>query len=114
MRGIVLAVVAILIGLADPAWAQNAAESDRSISEALPLFGKNHCEAFRDPAEQLFCGDPELNAASTRLNSATQDRLNRLANRRLAIAENVEWIRDRDSSCGIFRKENGRGQGIRS
>jgi uncharacterized protein YecT (DUF1311 family) len=114
MRGIVLAVVATMIGLADPAWAQNAAESDRSISEALPLFGKNHCEAFRDPAEQLFCGDPELNAASTRLNSAIQDRLNRLANRRLAIAENVEWIRDRNSSCGIFGKESVRDQDIQS
>jgi uncharacterized protein YecT (DUF1311 family) len=114
MRGIVLAVVAILIGLADPAWAQNAAESDRSISEALPLFGGNHCEAFRDPAEQLFCGDRELNAASTRLNSAIQDRLNRLANRRLAIAENAEWIKDRNSSCGIFGKESVRNQDIPS
>ena len=102
----VLAVVAIQIGLAHPAHAEGTADSDRSISELLPLFGMNHCEAFRDPAEQLFCGDPELNAAAAKLNDAIQDRLNRLANRRLAIEENAEWIRDRNSSCGIFGKQS--------
>jgi uncharacterized protein YecT (DUF1311 family) len=109
MRGILLAIVAIQIGLAHPAWAQNAGDSDRSISETLPLFGKNHCEAFNDPADQLFCGDPELNAAAARLNGAIQERLNRIPNRRLAIEENAEWIKDRNSSCGIFG-----GQGISS
>jgi uncharacterized protein YecT (DUF1311 family) len=109
MRGILLAIVAIQIGLAHPAWAQNAGDSDRSISETLPLFGKNHCEAFNDPADQLFCGDPELNAAAARLNGAIQERLNRIPNRRLAIEENAEWIKDRNSSCGIFG-----GQGIPS
>jgi uncharacterized protein YecT (DUF1311 family) len=109
MRGILLAIVAIQIGLAHPAWAQNAGDSDRSISETLPLFGKNHCEAFKDPADQLFCGDPELNAAAARLNGAIQERLNRIPNRRLAIEENAEWIKDRNSSCGIFG-----GQGISS
>jgi uncharacterized protein YecT (DUF1311 family) len=102
MRGMLLVVVAIQIGLAHPAWAQNAGDSDRSIGEALALFGKNHCEDLRDPAEQLFCGDPELNAAAPRLSSAIQDRLNRLPDRRLAIEENAEWIRDRNSSCGIL------------
>ena len=106
MRGIVLAVVAIQIGLAHPAYAEGTADSDRSISEALPLFGRNHCEVFRDPAEQLFCGDPDLNAASAKLNVAIQDRLNRLANRRLAIEENAEWIRNCNSSCGIFGKQS--------
>jgi uncharacterized protein YecT (DUF1311 family) len=57
---------------------------------------------FKDAAEQLFCGDPELAAAAAQLGVAIQDRLNRLANRRLAIEENAEWIRNRNSSCGIF------------
>jgi uncharacterized protein YecT (DUF1311 family) len=90
------------IGLAHLVHAQSPAHSDRPISEALPLFGKNHCEMFKDAAEQLFCGDPELAAASAKLSVAIQDRLNRLANRRLAIEENAEWIRNRNSSCGIF------------
>ena len=106
MRGIVLAVVAIQIGLSHPAWADNAGASGRPISEALPLFEKNNCGAIRDPAELLFCGDPELNAASAKLNSAIQNRLNRLANRRIAIAENAEWIRERNSSCGVFGQES--------
>jgi uncharacterized protein YecT (DUF1311 family) len=114
MRGIVLAVVAIQICLAHPARAEDSADPDRSISEALPLFGKNRCEDIRDPADQLFCGDPGLNAAATRLSSAIEDRLNRLPNRRLAIEENAEWIRDRNSSCGIFGKENVRYQDIQS
>jgi uncharacterized protein YecT (DUF1311 family) len=106
MRTIVLAVVAILIGAGHPAHAEDSPASDRPIGEALPLFQSNHCGAFRDPAEQIFCGDPELNATSARLNGAIQDRLNRLANRRLAIAENAEWIRDRNSSCGLFGMES--------
>src|SRR3984893_4011513 len=105
MRGIVLAVVAIQIGLAHPAWAQGTADADRSISEALPLFGKNRCQEIKDPADQLFCGDPDLYAAAARLGSAIQDRLNRLPNRRLAIEENAEWIKDRNSSCGIFARQ---------
>jgi len=106
MRGIVLAVVAVQIGLAHPAHAEAPADSGRPISEALPLFDNNHCAAFRDPAEQIFCGDPELSAISPKLNAAIQDRLNRLANRSLAIEENAEWIRNRNSSCGIFGKES--------
>jgi uncharacterized protein YecT (DUF1311 family) len=103
MRAIVLAVVAIQIGLASPARAEDPAEADQAISQSLPLFERNHCRIFRELAEQLFCGDPDLNAASARLNSAIQERLDRLANRRLAIEENAEWIRDRNSSCGIFK-----------
>ena len=103
MRAIVLAVVAIQIGLAYPALAEEAAGADQAISQSLPLFERNHCGIFRDLAEQLFCGDHELNAISMRLNSAIQERLDRLANRRLAIEENAEWIRDRNSSCGIFK-----------
>jgi uncharacterized protein YecT (DUF1311 family) len=102
MRAIVLAIVAIQVGLALPAFAENADDADRSISDVLPLFNKNHCETVRDPAEQLFCGDPELNAAAVKLNDATQDRLNRIPDRRHAIEENVQWIRDRNSSCGII------------
>jgi uncharacterized protein YecT (DUF1311 family) len=105
MRRIVLAVIAMQIGFAHPAPAQNSAESDRPISDALPLFQNNHCEVFKgEPAQQLFCGDPELAAASARLSVAIQDRFNRIANRRLAIEENAQWIRERNSSCGIFGK----------
>jgi uncharacterized protein YecT (DUF1311 family) len=114
MRGIVLAVVAIQIGLAHPAWAQGSADADRSISEALPLFGKNRCQEIKNPADQLFCGDPELYAAAARLSSAIQDRLNRLPNRRIAIEENAEWIKDRNSSCGIFGTQSVRNQDIPS
>jgi uncharacterized protein YecT (DUF1311 family) len=114
MRGILLAVVAIQVGLALPARAENQADADRSIDEALPLFGRNHCEAFKDPAEQLFCGAPELNGAAAKLNTAIQERLNRLANRRLAIEENAEWIKNRNSSCGIFGKPSISRQDIRS
>jgi uncharacterized protein YecT (DUF1311 family) len=114
MWRILLAVVAIQIGLAHPARAENPMNTDRPISEALPLYGKNHCEAYRDPAEQLFCGDPELNAAAAKLNVAIQDRLNRLANRRLAIEENAGWIKNRNSSCGVFGKESLSAEGIKS
>ena len=38
MRAIVLAVVAIQIGLAYPAHAEDPADADRSIGESLPLF----------------------------------------------------------------------------
>ena len=106
MRGIVLAVVSILLGSALPANAENVADSGRPIRDLLPLFDRNHCELFPDPAEQLFCGDPELNGAAEKLNAAIQVRLNRLANRRLAVVENAEWIRNRNSSCGVFGRQN--------
>jgi uncharacterized protein YecT (DUF1311 family) len=105
MRAIVLAIVAIQVGLALPAVAETETDSDRSISDVLPLFKQNHCETVRDPAEQLFCADPELNAAALKLNGATQDRLNRIPDRRHAIEENVQWIRDRNLSCGINGQE---------
>ena len=114
MRAIVSAIIAIQIGLAAPAAAENAPASDRPVSETLTLFGKNSCAQLRDPAEQLFCGDPELNAASARLNSAIRGRLDRIPNRGLAIAENAEWIRDRNSSCGIFGKHGVRSQDFNS
>ena len=105
MRAIVLAIVAIQVGLAHPARAESAAGSDRLITDILPLFVKNHCEEIREPADQLFCGDPELNSAAVRLNSAIAERLSRLPNRRLAIEENAEWTRERNSSCGIFGRQ---------
>jgi uncharacterized protein len=114
MRAIVLAIVAIQLGLGHPARAEDTPASGRSIAEMLPLFGKNHCQDIRDPADQLFCGDPELNEAAARLTGAIQDRLNRLANRRIAIAENAEWIRDRNSSCGIFGRQSVSSQTIPS
>ena len=102
MRAIMLAAVAIQVGWVFPACAENAADSAASLRDTLPLYDQNHCGTLSDLAERLFCGDPELNAASAKLNGAIQARLNRLANRRLAIEENAEWIRDRKSSCGIF------------
>jgi uncharacterized protein YecT (DUF1311 family) len=114
MRAIVLAVVAVQIGLAHPVRADDTAGSDRSIIDILPLFARNHCEEIRDPADQLFCGDPELNNVAPRLNSAIADRLNRLPNRRLAIEENAEWTRDRNSSCGIFGRQSVTSRDIKS
>ncbi len=114
MRAIMLAVVAIQIGLTHPVRAENQADSDRSIADILPLFVKNHCEEIRDPADQVFCGDPELNAAAPRLSRAIAERLNRLPNRRLAIEENAEWIRDRNSSCGIFGRQSVANRDVRS
>ena len=106
MRRMVLAVVAILIGLAHPSLADDPPVSGRPFSDALPLFGTNHCAILRNLAEQLFCGDPELNAVSVKLNAAIENRLNRLANRRLAIEENAGWVRDRNSSCDIFGRQS--------
>jgi uncharacterized protein len=114
MRVIVLAVVAIQIGWVVPACAENAVDPNRPVSEALPLFAKNHCEAIKNPADQLFCGDPELNAAAAKLTDAIQARLNRLPNRRLAIEENAEWIKDRNSSCGIFGGHELQNQEVKS
>ncbi len=104
MRAFALTIVVVQLGLT-PAWADDKAAVDPSITNVLPWFTKNHCDSAKDPAEQIFCGDPELNAAGTRLSSAIADRLKRIANRRLAIEENAEWIRDRNSSCGILGRQ---------
>src|SRR2546429_7775395 len=100
MRAIVLAVVAIQVGLAHPACAENSTDSDRSLSEMLPLFDKNNCKEIRDAAGQLFFGDPELNAASARLSSAVQERMNQLPHPRPAVEEKTVWIRLRNSNLG--------------
>ena len=105
MRVIALAVVAIQIGLGGLAHAQTTPDSD-AIRQMLPLFAKNHCEEIKNPADQLFCGDPELSGVVPKLNGAVQARLDRTPNRRLAIEENAKWIRDRNSSCGIFRQQS--------
>lgn len=104
MRAIVLTMMAVQMGLALPAWADDKT-SEPPITDILPLFDKNHCEETKAPAEQLFCGDPELNAAGTKLSGAIAERMSRLANRRLAIEENAEWIRNRNSSCGILGRQ---------
>src|SRR5690349_16560575 len=98
MRAIWFVAVAIQLGLAHAALAQEA----NSIGDKLPLFAKNHCETQKDPAGQLMCGDPDLNAAGDKLSMAIQERLNRLADRRVAIEDNAQWIKDRNRSCGIF------------
>ena len=105
MRAIALAIIAIQLGLTPLAWADDKTESDPPITDVLPWFVKNRCDQTKSPAEQIFCGDPELNAAGTRLSGAIADRLKRLANRRLAIEENAAWIRDRNSSCGILGRQ---------
>jgi uncharacterized protein YecT (DUF1311 family) len=105
MRAIALAVVAIQIGLWNPARAETLTDSGRPISEMLPLFDKNHCGDIKDPADQLFCGDLQLNAASVKLNTAIQNRLDRIPDRRHAIEENAAWIKNRNSSCGIFGRQ---------
>jgi uncharacterized protein YecT (DUF1311 family) len=105
MRIIVLTVAAALIGTAFSVRAEGTPESDRSLRDALPLFETNRCVEVRDSAEQLFCGDPELQSAGTRLNVAVRERLNRIADRPMAIEENVEWLRSRNLSCGIFDRQ---------
>ena len=105
MRAVWLAVVAVQLGLAHPLLAQDSAAGGRSISEKLPLFTKNHCEIHKDPANQLFCADPELISAGEKLAAAIQERLSRLPDRLLAVEENAEWIRNRNQSCGIFGRE---------
>jgi uncharacterized protein YecT (DUF1311 family) len=106
MRAIVLAIVALQVMLGDPARAQTASSSDQPISEMLPLFGRNHCGDIKDAAEQLFCGDPELNDVAVKLTTAIQHRLDRIPDRRHAIEENVRWIKNRNSSCGIFGRQS--------
>jgi len=46
MRPIVLAIIAIQLGLALPAVADDADDGDRSISDVLPLFNKNAAGGF--------------------------------------------------------------------
>ena len=105
VHAVALAVLIIQLGAIDPARTQGAAASDHAIAEKLPLFEKNRCATVKNQAEQLFCGDGELNSAATRLSGAVQDRLNRLPDRSLAIEENAAWIRERNSSCGIIGRD---------
>jgi uncharacterized protein YecT (DUF1311 family) len=105
MRRVLLLVAATQLGLALPLLAQDSSGPDRSIIERLPLFSTNHCATIRDQAEQLFCGDAELNAIATRLSDAVEERLGRLPDRSFAVEENVAWLRERNSSCGIFGKD---------
>jgi uncharacterized protein YecT (DUF1311 family) len=105
MRLIVFAIVAVQLGWMHPACAQVAPIEAPAIAAQLPLFAKNRCAEVKDPAEQLFCGDGDLNRAGARLSGAVEARLSRIADRRLAIEENVEWIKHRNSSCGIFVRQ---------
>jgi uncharacterized protein YecT (DUF1311 family) len=106
MRIIMLAVAAALIGTAFSVRAEGTPGSDRSLRDMLPLFETNRCVDLKDTAGQLFCGDPELHSAGGRLNVAVQERLERIADRRMAIEENVEWIASRNLSCGIFDRQD--------
>jgi uncharacterized protein YecT (DUF1311 family) len=102
MRAIWLAAVAVQLGLAPPLFAQTSSDADRAIREKLPLFTRNQCETHKNPANQLFCADPELIAAGANLAAAIQERLNRMPDRLPAIEDNAQWIRERNLSCGIF------------
>jgi uncharacterized protein YecT (DUF1311 family) len=103
MRSIAAAFLVLQFGWTMPVLAQNApADAQRPIAETLPLYTKNKCADLRDTAEQLFCGDPDLNALTPKLSNAAEARLSRIVDRRAAIAENVEWITSRNSSCGVF------------
>src|SRR5271163_3444669 len=93
MRVFALAILAIQFGLALPVRSDNASDSRLSIADILPLFARNHCEEIKVPVDQLFCGDPALNAAGDKLGSAIAKPLNRIPDRRLAIEENAEWVR---------------------
>lgn len=104
MRSLWLAILALQLCLA-PALAQDSSDNDRSIAEALPLFAPNHCERHRDPANQLFCGDPDLNVVGAKLAEAVQARLDRLPDRLVAAEENARWAKDRNLSCGLFPGE---------
>ena len=97
-----LLAVVIQLGLALPSWSQTTSPANNAISEKLPLFAKNHCESHRNPANQLFCADPDLIAVGAKLADAIQERLNRLPDRLPAIEENAQWAKDRNLSCGIF------------
>ena len=103
MRSILFALLLLSFGWATPAFAQGApAGAKRTTAEMLSLFARNNCASVKDMAEQLFCGDPDLNALTPKLSAAAETRLSRILDRRAAIAENVEWIKARDSSCGLF------------
>src|SRR5215510_9584713 len=102
MRSIVAALLLLPFGWTGPALAQAATTTMRPMAEMLPLFAKNKCAELRDTAEQLFCGDPDLNALTPKLSAALESRFSRVLDRRAATAENVEWIKARDSSCGLF------------
>ncbi len=103
MRSIVFALLLLSFGWAAPAFAQGApAGAKQAIVDALPLFAKNNCASLKETAEQLFCGDPDLNALGSKLSAAAESRLSRILDRRAAVSENVEWMKARDSSCGLF------------
>ena len=101
MRSIAAALLALQLVWTLPVLAQTP-NARPSMAEMLPLFGKNKCGELKDTSEQLFCGDPDLNALAPKLSAAVEARLSRIADRRAAASENVEWIKARDSSCGLF------------
>jgi uncharacterized protein YecT (DUF1311 family) len=103
MRSIVIAFLLIPLGWAAPVPAQGASpDAKRPMAEMLPLFAKNNCASLKETADQLFCGDPDLNAFAPRLSAAVEARLSRIVDRRRAVEENVEWIESRNASCGVY------------
>jgi uncharacterized protein len=108
VRTIALGIIALQIFLGQAGQAQSQdTDLKQSVSKALPLFEKNNCKVIENPADQLFCGDPELSAALDRLSSAIQKKMNQLAvwEHYALIENNAEWGRDRNSSCGISGRD---------
>ena len=101
MRGIVLAVVAIQIGLADPASAENA-EYRQSISRRSRCSAKIIAKYQGAAPSSYFAATP-LNASAIKLNAAIQDPAQPARQSAASPSRKTpEWIRDRNSSCGIL------------
>ena len=75
MRSLVFALVAFALACAQPAAAQGVATPRGPMADILPLFAKNGCAELRDTAEQLFCGDPDLNPLVVRLGKVRRAKL---------------------------------------
>lgn len=99
MRLIIFAFLLLQLGWTVPARAQSAPSP---MAGMLPLYAKNNCASLKETADQLFCGDPDLNALSPRLSAAVEARLSRIVDRRQAVEENVEWLGSRNASCGVY------------
>src|SRR6185369_17718879 len=88
MRLILFVLLALAAGRVPPAGAQGTpVDGRRPMADMLPLFAKNGCAELKDTADQMFCGDPDLNPLGGQLGKAVEGRLSRLPDRRAAIEE---------------------------
>jgi len=98
MRIICLILVAIQFAFGDFAFAQDSREPNHSISEKLPLFAENHCAERKNRQPVVLRRSRAQRDWRQTCQRDPQERLNRLADRRIAIEENAEWIRDRSAN----------------